>query len=92
MLEEDNRVCRAIGQHGAKLLARFQKGGAAINLLTHCNAGGLATVQYGHGAGAGLHRKELGMKFHVYADETRPLLQGSRITRLSWSTTASPSR
>jgi len=66
--------------NGAKLLARFQKGGAAINLLTHCNAGGLATVQYGTALAPVYIGKELGMKFHVYADETRPLLQGSRIT------------
>src|SRR5258706_5447528 len=83
MLEEDNLVCRAIGAHGAKLLAKFQTPetpGAPINLLTHCNAGGLATVQYGTALPPVYIGKELGMKFHVYADETRPLLQGSRIT------------
>jgi methylthioribose-1-phosphate isomerase len=80
MLEEDNRVCRAIGEHGAKLLSRFQSPGAPINLLTHCNAGGLATVRYGTALAPVYIGKELGMKFHVYADETRPLLQGSRIT------------
>src|SRR5206468_7899013 len=83
MLEEDNRVCRAIGAHGAKLLSKFQMPetpGAPINLLTHCNAGGLATVQYGTALAPIYIGKELGMKFHVYADETRPLLQGSRIT------------
>src|SRR5665213_367449 len=80
MLEEDNRVCRAIGAHGARLLERRRKGSGRIDLLTHCNAGGLATVQYGTALAPIYVGAEQGMKFHVYADETRPLLQGSRIT------------
>ena len=48
MLEEDKRVCRAIGEHGAKLLEELAQAAAeSMSLLTHCNAGGLATVQYG---------------------------------------------
>jgi methylthioribose-1-phosphate isomerase len=80
MLEEDNRVCRAIGEHGAKLLADIGAGRERIELLTHCNAGGLATVQYGTALAPIYVGAERGMKFHVFADETRPLLQGSRIT------------
>lgn len=80
MLEEDNRVCRAIGEHGAKLLADLTGGKDQIDLLTHCNAGGLATVQYGTALAPIYIGVEQGMKFHVFADETRPLLQGSRIT------------
>ncbi|HWE04462.1 MAG TPA: S-methyl-5-thioribose-1-phosphate isomerase [Tepidisphaeraceae bacterium] len=80
MLEEDNRVCRAIGEHGARLLERGRKGNERIDLLTHCNAGGLATVQYGTALAPIYVGAEKGMKFHVFADETRPLLQGSRIT------------
>jgi methylthioribose-1-phosphate isomerase len=80
MLEEDNRVCRAIGEHGAKLLAELAGTEKPINLLTHCNAGGLATVQYGTALAPIYVGVEQGLKFHVYADETRPLLQGSRIT------------
>jgi methylthioribose-1-phosphate isomerase len=80
MLEEDNRVCRAIGEHGAKLLADDCGGKDQINVLTHCNAGGLATVQYGTALAPIYVGTERGLKFHVYADETRPLLQGSRIT------------
>lgn len=80
MLEEDNRVCRAIGEHGAKLLAELAAGRDRIELLTHCNAGGLATVQYGTALAPVYVGAERGMKFHVFADETRPLLQGSRIT------------
>ena len=80
MLEEDNEVCRAIGRHGAKLLAEISPGRDRIDLLTHCNAGGLATVQYGTALAPIYIGAEQGMKFHVFADETRPLLQGSRIT------------
>ena len=80
MLEEDNRVCRAIGDHGMRLLERLSDGARPIELLTHCNAGGLATVQYGTALAPIYVGAERGMKFHVFADETRPLLQGSRIT------------
>ncbi|HEY2587571.1 MAG TPA: S-methyl-5-thioribose-1-phosphate isomerase [Tepidisphaeraceae bacterium] len=80
MIDEDNRVCLAIGDHGAKLLAELAAGRERIELLTHCNAGGLATVQYGTALAPVYVGAERGMKFHVFADETRPLLQGSRIT------------
>ena len=80
MLEEDIRVCRAIGEHGADLLQRYRGADGRINLLTHCNAGGLATAQYGTALAPMYVGAERGMKFHVFADETRPLLQGSRIT------------
>lgn len=80
MLEEDNRVCRAIGKHGAELLGTLSIHEGQYNVLTHCNAGGLATVQYGTALAPIYVGAEQGLKFHVYADETRPLLQGSRIT------------
>src|SRR5687767_11617629 len=82
MLEEDNRVCRAIGEHGMKLFETLAKDDAKgeVNVLTHCNAGGLATVQYGTALAPIYVGAEKGLKFHVFADETRPLLQGSRIT------------
>jgi len=80
MLAEDIRVCRAIGEHGATLLAEVCAGQDRINVLTHCNAGGLATVKYGTALAPMYVGAERGLKFHVYADETRPLLQGSRIT------------
>lgn len=74
MVEEDDRVCRAIGQHGAALL---QKGDV---ILTHCNAGGLATASYGTALAVIYTAQEQGKSPRVYADETRPLLQGSRLT------------
>ncbi|MDB5333327.1 MAG: mtnA1 [Phycisphaerales bacterium] len=80
MLEEDNRICRSIGEHGVKLLAPLASSQGPINLLTHCNAGGLATVRYGTALAPVYVGAEQGLKFHVFADETRPLLQGSRIT------------
>lgn len=78
MIEEDNRVCRSIGEHGAALLQSIAT--SPIEILTHCNAGGLATVQYGTALAPIYVGAERGMKFHVWSDETRPLLQGSRIT------------
>ena len=81
MIEEDHRTCRAIGEHGLRLLAEMQTAESRIqNVLTHCNAGGLATAGYGTALAPIYLGIEQGRKFHVYADETRPLLQGSRIT------------
>jgi len=74
MIEEDNSVCRAIGENGVVLI----KDGYSI--LTHCNAGGLATAIYGTALAPIFRAQELGFKIHVWVDETRPLLQGSRIT------------
>jgi len=72
--EEDKATCRAIGRHGAELVAD----GAGI--LTHCNAGGLATADYGTALAVMFTAHEQGKTIHVYADETRPLLQGARLT------------
>jgi methylthioribose-1-phosphate isomerase len=79
MLEEDKETCRAIGRHGAELL-RSMASSQPIKILTHCNAGSLATVAYGTALAPIYIGMEQGMRFHVFADETRPLLQGSRIT------------
>lgn len=72
--EEDRQVCRAIGRYGAALLADGQ------GVLTHCNAGGLATADYGTALAVFFAAAESGKTLHVYADETRPLLQGARLT------------
>src|SRR5207253_2714977 len=72
MIEEDHEVCRAIGRHGLELLKSH---GPTIEILTHCNAGGLATAGYGTALAPIYLGVERGIKFHVYADETRPLLQ-----------------
>ena len=67
-------MCRAIGRHGASLLHDGQ------GVLTHCNAGGLATSDYGTALALFFAAAESGKQLHVYADETRPLLQGARLT------------
>ena len=72
--EEDRAMCRAISENGLSLV----KSGDGI--LTHCNAGALAATEYGTGLGTLLLGKERGYEFHVYSDETRPLLQGARLT------------
>ena len=72
--EEDRQTCRAIGKHGAELLRNGD------SVLTHCNAGGLATADYGTALGVMFAAHESGKKISVYADETRPLLQGARLT------------
>jgi methylthioribose-1-phosphate isomerase len=75
MLEEDNAVCLAIGKFGAELL----HDGDCV--LTHCNAGGLATAQFGTALSVIYYAVgQQGKKISVFADETRPLLQGSRLT------------
>jgi methylthioribose-1-phosphate isomerase len=79
MRDEDVLICRKIGKHGAELL-RSIKSSNPKNILTHCNAGSLCAVAYGTALAPIYVGVEQGMRFHVYADETRPLLQGSRIT------------
>lgn len=71
---EDAAMCRAIGTLGATLLPR--EGG----VLTHCNAGGLATAELGTALAAIYVAHEQGKRLRVFADETRPLLQGARLT------------
>jgi methylthioribose-1-phosphate isomerase len=72
--EEDRQCCRAIGRHGAPLLEGVR------GVLTHCNAGGLATGGDGTALGVIFAAVASGAALHVFADETRPLLQGARLT------------
>lgn len=72
--EEDIAMCTAISRYGASLL----KDGDGV--LTHCNAGPLATSRYGTGLGPLFLAKERGIPLHAWCDETRPLLQGARLT------------
>ena len=72
--DEDRQLCRAIGRNGAALI------GEGDGILTHCNAGGLATSGYGTALAVMFTAHEAGVRFHVFADETRPLLQGARLT------------
>ena len=74
MYDEDIAACRAMGAHGAELMP------AAGGVLTHCNAGALASCGYGMALGVIRSAVEQGHQLHVYADETRPFLQGARLT------------
>ena len=74
IVAEDKAMCRAIGRFGADLVAPGQ------GILTHCNAGGLATADYGTALAVIFTAHEQGKEIHVVADETRPLLQGARLT------------
>lgn len=83
MADEDVEVCRAIGEHGAVLLSGLAAGkpkGSALNVLTHCNAGWLATVDWGTALAPIYRAHNLGMPIHVWVDETRPRNQGASLT------------
>lgn len=71
---EDEAMCRAIGENGITLLRN------GMTVLTHCNAGGLATAKYGTALSPIYLAKEKGWDIKVFVDETRPLLQGARLT------------
>ncbi|MGN6606947.1 MAG: S-methyl-5-thioribose-1-phosphate isomerase [Jatrophihabitans sp.] len=79
VLDEDAEACRAIGDRGAQWLLG-QVGAPRVRVHTHCNAGALATVEYGTALGVVRSLASRGRLGTVYADETRPLLQGARLT------------
>lgn len=74
VVEEDKDICRRMARHGVSLIKKND------TVLTHCNAGGLATADYGTALGVLFEAKKYKKNITVYADETRPLLQGSRLT------------
>ena len=74
MIEDDVAICRKIGEYGAEILKNCN------SVLTHCNAGRLATVKYGTALAPIYVAKKNGNSIKVFADETRPLLQGARLT------------
>ncbi len=80
--DEDAEFCRRIGEHGVSLLEEIskRKGGKAVNILTHCNAGWLAFVDYGTATAPVYVAHNRGIKVHVWVDETRPRNQGARLT------------
>jgi methylthioribose-1-phosphate isomerase len=80
--DEDVGACRSIGEHGAALIEAVsrRKGGAQINILTHCNAGWLATVDWGTALAPIYVAQERGVAMHVWVDETRPRNQGAALT------------
>lgn len=74
IIEEDKQSCRRMARYGANLVKKGSR------VLTHCNAGGLATADYGTALGVLFEAKRQGKHIKVYVDETRPLLQGARLT------------
>ena len=80
--DEDAEYCRRIGEHGVELIRKLseQKKGAPVNILTHCNAGWLAFVEYGSATSPIYAAHDAGIPVHVWVDETRPRSQGSKLT------------
>jgi methylthioribose-1-phosphate isomerase len=80
--DEEVENCRRIGEHGAALIRRLSesKGAAPVNVLTHCNAGWLACVEWGTATAPIYMAHAQGLAVHVWVDETRPLNQGARLT------------
>jgi methylthioribose-1-phosphate isomerase len=80
--DEDVETCRAIGRHGLPLIraAAEKKRGAPVNILTHCNAGWLATVDWGTALAPVYAAHQDGIALHVWVDETRPRNQGASLT------------
>jgi methylthioribose-1-phosphate isomerase len=79
---EDEENCRMIGQHGLNLIEEIAraKDGKPVNILTHCNAGWLAFVDYGSALAPVYAAHDRGLPVHVWVDETRPRSQGSKLT------------
>ena len=79
---EDVEISRSIGEHGLRLIKEIaaRKNGAPVNILTHCNAGSLATINWGTATAPIYFAHKTGIAVHVWVDETRPRNQGSHLT------------
>jgi len=79
---DETENCRKIGEYGFPLIEQIsiQKGGSTVNILTHCNAGWLACIEYGTATAPIYMAFDKGLDVHVWVDETRPLNQGARLT------------
>ncbi len=80
--DEDARFCKSIGEHGHSIIKDISsaKNGGTVNILTHCNAGWLAFVDYGSATAPIYAARDAGIDVHVWVDETRPWNQGARLT------------
>ena len=78
--DEDVSINRAIGEHGLALIEKHRKGTGPVNVLTHCNAGWLATVDWGTALAPIYMAHDAGIEVHVWVDETRPRNQGASLT------------
>ncbi len=81
IVEEDISFCKNIGLNGLKIIEKIaKKKKDTVNILTHCNAGWLATIEWGTATSPIYHAKQKGIKIHVWVDETRPRNQGANLT------------
>jgi methylthioribose-1-phosphate isomerase len=82
LADAEAEACRMIGEHGVELIAEIseKKGGGPVNILTHCNAGWLACVDFGTATAPIYAAHDRGIPVHVWVDETRPRNQGARLT------------
>lgn len=80
LLEEDKEICKKIGEHGLSLIESIYEKKGTVNILTHCNAGWLACVDYGTVTAPLYFARQEGLDIHVWVDETRPRNQGARLT------------
>lgn len=89
IVEEDVAICKKIGEYGLGLIKEIsqRKNGKPVNILTHCNAGRMACIEWGTATSPIYHAHQAGIPVHVYVDETRPRNQGARIT--AWELTQS---
>ena len=80
--DEDARFCRRLGEHGREIIRAIseKKDGAPVNVLTHCNAGWLAFVDWGSATAPIYAARDAGIAVHVWVDETRPWNQGAKLT------------
>ena len=80
--DEDVEICRQIGEHGVQLIEQIAetRNGEPVNILTHCNAGSLATINWGTATAPVYVAQQRGIPVHVWVDETRPRNQGSQLT------------
>jgi len=81
IVEEDVEFCKNIGLNGLKIIEEiYNKKKDTVNILTHCNAGWLATIDWGTATSPIYHAHQKGIKVHVWVDETRPRNQGANLT------------
>ena len=80
--DEDADFCRRLGEHGRELIRAIseKKGGGPVNILTHCNAGWLAFVDWGSATAPIYAARDAGIDVHIWVDETRPWNQGAKLT------------
>lgn len=81
LLTDDIETCRKLGAHGVEIIKEvYEKKGSTVHILTHCNAGWLATIDYGTATAPIYLARDMGIPIHIWVDETRPRNQGAKLT------------